>query len=163
MILLTSFATTRVINISPWRTQMKDNVYSAWQWRLYIPSEWGLKHFTTYEYSLKATIDHHRCSMHCGYYIFGAFCWKRPFYCNNDRPIVCDMNHTRDFSTTYIIICKLLVERNYNQDAEDGKYLLPWYQHISSISLNTSRGIGTATCQLDNVFPLDDLWFGSDT
>ena len=34
--------------------------------------------------------------------------------------------------------------------------------HLST-QLNTGRGIGTATCEADDVFPPHDLWFGLDT
>ena len=29
--------------------------------------------------------------------------------------------------------------------------------------LNTGRGIGIETCEVNVVFPPDDIWFGSDT
>ena len=32
-----------------------------------------------------------------------------------------------------------------------------------TVQLNTGREIGTETCGVDDVFPPDDLWFGSDT
>ena len=32
-----------------------------------------------------------------------------------------------------------------------------------SVLFKTGRGIGTETCEVDNVFPADDLWFDLDT
>ena len=61
------------------------------------------------------------------------------------------------------MIYKLLVNWVYNLNTEDRKYFLPWYRHILSISLNTGWEIGTEACEVDNVFPSDDLRFNSDT
>ena len=56
-----------------------------------------------------------------------------------------------------------LVEWVYDQNTEDGKYFLPWFRHILSISLNLGRWIGIETIKVDNVSPPDELFFGSDT
>ena len=42
-------------------------------------------------------------------------------------------------------------------------YLLPWRWHILSIPLNAGRGISAETCELDDVFPPDDLCSGPYT
>ena len=38
-----------------------------------------------------------------------------------------------------------------------------WCRHIFSILLDTGHLKDTETCRLDNMFPLDDILFGSDT
>ena len=40
---------------------------------------------------------------------------------------------------------------------------VPWYIGIFRWSLSTGRGIGIETCEVDNMFPIDNLCFGSDT
>ena len=62
----------------------------------------------------------------------------------------------------YILLYKLFMECLW-PDHEGGSwstFMVP--AHLSAL-LNSSRGIGTQTCRLDNVFPPDDLWFVSDT
>ena len=39
---------------------------------------------------------------------------------------------------------------------------LPWCRHTCPPSI-TGRGKGTETCEVDSVFPPDDLWLGADT
>ena len=41
-----------------------------------------------------------------------------------------------------------------------GAQLFPWRWHILSIPLEAGRGISTETCELDDVFPADDLESG---
>ena len=100
----------------------------------------------SYAFSLQATIDHHAFSMYSGHYAGSIYYCEKTFYCDHDKITVCDINHARGSSITYVVIYKLLVEWVYNQNTEYGKYFLPWYRHILSISLNTGRGVGTETC-----------------
>ena len=44
-----------------------------------------------------------------------------------------------------------------------GAQLFPWRWHILSIPLEAGRGISTETCELDDVFPADDLESGPYT
>ena len=48
---------------------------------------------------------------------------KINIYCNDDIITVCDLNHIRGPSITYIMRYQLLVEWFYNQNADDGKWL----------------------------------------
>ena len=100
----------------------------------------------SYTFNLPATIDHDVFSMHHGHYTASVYCFEKKKYCNDNKITVCDINYAWGSSTTYIMIYKLLVEWVYNQNTEGGKHFLPWCRYISSISLNTGRGIGTETC-----------------
>ena len=68
--------------------------------------------------------------------------------------LLCDINHTQPSSTTHITMYKLVVERVYKQNTEDGKYFLTWYRHICYIWLNSGPGIGTETCKWTMCFLL---------
>ena len=77
----------------------------------------------SYEISLHA--DLHGLFMYCGQQTTSVIWIGRAFYCNDDKIAVCDMNHTRGSSTSYIILYKMRVEWVYNQNIEDGKWYIP--------------------------------------
>ena len=89
-----------------------------------------------YKIRLQVTTDHHGFSIIVVMLLLSGDAMKT-FRCIDDEITVCDVNHTLGSSTTYIIIHKLPVDWVYNQNTEDGKYLLPWDQDIMPISLNT--------------------------
>ena len=99
----------------------------------------------SYAFSLQGTIDHQGFPVYSGHYTVSVYGCEKTIYRNDDKIIVCDINHTRGLSTTYVTIYKLLVEWVYNQNTEYSKYFLPWCGLILSILLNTCRGIDTET------------------
>ena len=63
----------------------------------------------SHTFSVQAIIDHHGIAMSCGHYTASVYCCGTAFYFNDDKITVCDIHHTRAFSTTYIMIYKLRV------------------------------------------------------
>ena len=59
---------------------------------------------------LQTTIDHHGFFMYSDHYAASVYCCEKTFSCNDDKITVCDINHSRGSSTTYVMIYKLLVE-----------------------------------------------------
>ena len=85
---------------------------------------------------------------------------EKNFHCRDTRITECDVNDKHNSKpTAYILLYKLIV---YDQTMEVGSWSTPSVPHFC-LPIITSRGIGTDTCEVDNVFPPDDFWFGADT
>ena len=64
----------------------------------------------SYKFSLQPTIDHHGNSIHCGHYTASVNCCGKTFYCNDGRITECNTIDTRNSSTVYILLYKLIVD-----------------------------------------------------
>ena len=89
-----------------------------------------------YKFSLQATVDHHGNSIHCGHYTVSVNCCGKTFYFNGDRITECNTIDTRNSSTVYIILYKLIVEcpwpdRGGWESHYQGSPLRPWPQKIA--------------------------------
>ena len=60
-----------------------------------------------HKFSLQATIDHHRPSM-SGHYTASINCCKRTFYCNDSKITEFETIDTKNSSTAYEVIYKLI-------------------------------------------------------
>ena len=66
------------------------------------------------------------------------------------------------FNSIYTIVKKWSWDV-FDHAVEGGSSLNPTVlAHLSGL-LNTGRVVGTKTFEVDDAFPIDDLWFGSDT
>ena len=61
-----------------------------------------------HKFSLQATIDHHGPSMYSGHYTASINCCKRTFYCNDSKITEFEMIDTKNSSTAYVLMYKLI-------------------------------------------------------
>ena len=61
-----------------------------------------------HKFSLQSTIDHHGPSMYSGHYIASIKCCKRTFYCNDSNITKLEMIDTKNSSTAYVVMYKLI-------------------------------------------------------
>ena len=61
-----------------------------------------------HKFSLQATIDHHGPSIYSGHYTTSVNCCNRTFYCNDNKITEFDMIITKNSSTAYVVIYKLI-------------------------------------------------------
>ena len=64
-----------------------------------------------HKFSLRATIDHHGPSMYSGYYTASVNCCKKTkqaFYCKDSKITEFEMIDTKNNSTAYVVIYKLI-------------------------------------------------------
>ena len=61
-----------------------------------------------HKFNLQATIDHHGPSMYSGHYTASINCCKRTFYCNDNKITEFDMIATKNSSTAYVVMYKLI-------------------------------------------------------
>ena len=61
-----------------------------------------------HNFSLQATIDHHGPSIYSGHYTTSVNCCNRTFYCNDNKITEFDMINTKNSSTAYVVIYKLI-------------------------------------------------------
>ena len=61
-----------------------------------------------HKFSLQATMDHHGPSMYSGHYIASINCCKRTFYCNDTKMTEFEIIETRNSSTAYVVMYKLI-------------------------------------------------------
>ena len=61
-----------------------------------------------HKFSLQATIDHHGPSIYSGHYTTSVNCCNRTFYCNDNKITEFDMINTKNSSTAYVVIYKLI-------------------------------------------------------
>ena len=54
------------------------------------------------------TIDHHGPSIYSGHYTTSVNCCNRTFYCNDNKITEFDMINTKNSSTAYVVIYKLI-------------------------------------------------------
>ena len=108
------------------------------------------------KFSLRATIDQHRPSIHSGHYTASINCCKKTFYCNDHTITEFGIVYSKNSSTAYAILYEL-IDTWFLDSNRVGVWSLPWRWHILSIPLTTGRGTGVETCGLDDVFPPDDL------
>ena len=61
-----------------------------------------------HKFSLQATIDHHGPSIYSGHYTTSVNCCNRTFYCNDNKITEFDKINTKNSSTAYVVIYKLI-------------------------------------------------------
>ena len=61
-----------------------------------------------HKFSLQAIIDHHGPSIYSGHYTTSVNCCNRTFYCNDNKITEFDMINTKNSSTAYVVIYKLI-------------------------------------------------------
>ena len=61
-----------------------------------------------HKFSLQATIDHHGPSIYSGHYTTSVNCCNRTFYCNDNKITEFNMINTKNSSTAYVVIYKLI-------------------------------------------------------
>ena len=61
-----------------------------------------------HKFSLQATIDHHGPSIYSGHYTTSVNCCNRTFYCNDNKITEFHMINTKNSSTAYVVIYKLI-------------------------------------------------------
>ena len=60
------------------------------------------------KFNLQATIDHHGPSMYSGHYAASIKCCKRTFYCNDSKITEFETIDTKNSSTAYVVMYKLI-------------------------------------------------------
>ena len=106
----------------------------------------------SYIFSLQAANAYHRLSIYCSLYTIFVYCWEK----------ICTETMTQLLYTIqiipevpylmpYFILWNEYITRTLRMENN----LPPWSRHTLSISVGTVRGI-------DNAFPPDDPWFGSN-
>ena len=109
------------------------------------------------KFSLRATIDHHGPSIHSGHYTASINCCKNSLLQRSHNYGVWNYVDNKNSSTAYVILYELIDTWFLDSNKRVGVWSLPWRWHILSIPLTTGRGTGAETCELDDVFPPDDL------
>ena len=109
------------------------------------------------KYSLRTAIDHHGPSIYSGQYTASINCCKKTFYCTDHTITEFRIIDSKNSSTAYVILYKLIDTWFLDSNRRVGFWSLPWRWHILSIPLTTGRGTGAETCGFDDVFPPDDL------
>ena len=94
------------------------------------------------KFKMQATVHHRGLSMHCSHYTNFIKCYGNTLYCGGGDG---------GGGGTEVVGCWCACEGG-------GGCKLNSYIH-SSILMNTGRGIGTDTCDLEKMFPPDDLRF----
>ena len=61
-----------------------------------------------HKFSLQATVDHHGPSMYSGHYTASINCCKRTFYCNDSKITEFKTIDTKNSTTAYVIMYKLI-------------------------------------------------------
>ena len=61
-----------------------------------------------HKFNLQATIDHHGPSMYSGHYTASINCCKRTFYCNDSKIAEFETIDTKNSSTAYVVMYKLI-------------------------------------------------------
>ena len=61
-----------------------------------------------HKFSLQATIDHHGPSMYSGHYTTSINCCKKKIYCNDSKITKFEMMDTKNTSTAYAVMYKLI-------------------------------------------------------
>ena len=109
------------------------------------------------KFSLRATIDHHGPSIHSGHYTASINCCKK-------KHSIATIPQLRSLELLmaktpllHVILYELIDIWVLDSNRRVGVWSLPWRWHILSIPLTTGRGTGAETCELDDVFPPDDL------
>ena len=85
--------------------------------------------------------------------------------CVSNHRCLESLNAISTINTTHLLhicYCKDWLCRVLDQTVEGGVDWLTWCRLICP-PIITGRGVGVETCEVDNVFPPDDFWFGSDT
>ena len=61
-----------------------------------------------FKFSLQASVDHHGYSMNSGHYTASINCCGKTFHCNDDKITECNIQHTYNSYTAYILLYQLL-------------------------------------------------------
>ena len=61
------------------------------------------------KFSLQATADHQGNSMHCSHHTTSISYWGKTLYWNEYRITECNISNTRNFSTVYTLLYKLIM------------------------------------------------------
>ena len=61
-----------------------------------------------HKFSLQATKDHHGPSMYSGHHTASMNCCKRTFYCNDSKITEFETIDTKNSTTAYVVIYKLI-------------------------------------------------------
>ena len=59
---------------------------------------------------LQANIDHHGPFIYSGHYTASINRWKRTFYCNDSKITEFEMIDTKNSSTAYVVMYKLITQ-----------------------------------------------------
>ena len=62
-----------------------------------------------HKFSLQATIDHDGPSMYSGHHTTSINCCKKTFYCNDSKITEFEMIDTKNSSTAYVVMYKLII------------------------------------------------------
>ena len=109
------------------------------------------------KFSLRATIDHHRPSIHPGNYTASISCCKKTFYFNDHTIAEFGIIDIKNSSTANVMLYELIDTLFFDSNRRVGVWSLPWRWHILYIPLTTGRGTGAEPCGLGDVFPIDDI------
>ena len=96
----TSLLKILIINVN--RFSHVDNLFIK-KYRPLVPLDLNFM-LDSHSFSLQATIDHHGFPIYSGRYTASAYCCEKTFYCIDDKITLCDINHTRGSSATYVMI-----------------------------------------------------------
>ena len=61
-----------------------------------------------HEFNLQASIEHHWSSIYSGHCTSSIYCCKT-FYCNDSKITEFEMNNTKNYSTAYVVLNKLIM------------------------------------------------------
>ena len=125
-----------------------------------------------YKCSLQASVDHHGYSINSGHNTASINCCGKTFHCNDNKITECNITLTFNSSTAYILLYKLMECWGGNmsrrafvvagivkclQPDRGGWELIDSHGAGTIVCPFTGRGIGTETCEMDNVFTPHDL------
>ena len=82
---------------------------------------------------------------------------RKTFDCNDHKITEIDIIDSKNSSTAYVILYKLIGLWVLDSNRGVGVWSLQWCWHILSILLTAGRRISAETCGLDDVFSPDDL------
>ena len=109
------------------------------------------------KFSLQATIDHHRPSIDPGHYTASINCCKKKQHSIATITKLRSLDLLIKTPLLHILSYKWIDTWFLDSNRRVGVWSLPCRWHILSIPLTTGRGTSAETCELDYVFPPDEL------
>ena len=113
-----------------------------------------------YNFILQAIVNPRGHSINCAYCIFLSIIVGKHFYCKHTRITECNISDTHYKRT--MLLYNLIVDCLW-PDPGGWELIDSHGADTFFCLLNIGRGMYTETWGIDNVYPPDDIWFGSDT
>ena len=102
-----------------------------------------------YKFNLRVSVDHHEHSMDCGHYTASIYCCGKKHW-NGTKIIECSIGGKHNSSTACILLYKFIVYCIWS-DSGGWKLIDSHGAGTFAPPIITGRGVGTETCEVDNM------------